>query len=58
MPLLWQDEVIGWVNISNPHGKLMVESGFSKEKPSETCFQMEFDAELERFRRFLQGRAS
>ncbi len=56
MPLLWRDDVIGWVNISNREGKLVVESGFSKEKSKEMCFQREFDAEVERFRRFLQGR--
>jgi uncharacterized protein YcaQ len=56
MPLLWRDDIIGWVNISNRQGKLSVEAGFSKEKSTEPSFQREFHEEVERFRRFLQRR--
>jgi hypothetical protein len=56
MPLLWREEVIGWVNISNRQGALSVNPGFSKEEPTEPTFRRELEAEIERFRRFLQNR--
>jgi uncharacterized protein len=56
MPLLWRDDVIGWVNASNPAGELTVEPGFKKAKPSERAFRVEFDAEVARLRTFLKKR--
>jgi len=55
MPLLWREDVIGWVNISNRHGALDVKSGFVNGEPAEASFRREFEAEVERFRRFLGG---
>jgi uncharacterized protein YcaQ len=57
MPLLWRADVIGWVNISKRLETLHVKPGFSKEQPSEPSFRREFDAEVERFRRFLDDSA-
>ncbi len=57
MPLLWRDEVVGWVNISNSQGELKVESGFVETQPTEASFQTQFEAEVERFRVFLQPRS-
>lgn len=56
MPLLWRDDIVGWVNISNGKGQLSLERGFSKEEPTDTSFQTEFEAETERFRAFLHSR--
>ncbi len=56
MPLLWRDDVIGWINISSRKGTLNFEPGFTKTKPAELSFEREFDNEVERFRRFLQPR--
>jgi uncharacterized protein len=53
MPLLWKDEVTGWVNISNRQGKLSVKPGFVEARPDDSEFSDEFDAEVERFRTFL-----
>ncbi|HMF74698.1 MAG TPA: crosslink repair DNA glycosylase YcaQ family protein [Bryobacteraceae bacterium] len=53
MPLLWQDDVVGWVNVSNRQAKLSVQPGFSKGEIKEPSFQREFEAEVERFRLFL-----
>lgn len=53
LPLLWREDVIGWVNVSNRNGKLNVVAGFRKEKPTEQSFAVEFDAEVERLRVFL-----
>jgi hypothetical protein len=58
MPLLWRDDVIGWVNASNQGGKLKVEPGFKKPKPSKGAFRAEFDAEVTRLETFLQKRQS
>jgi uncharacterized protein YcaQ len=58
LPLLWRDEVIGWVNVSNREGRLNILPGFRKEMPTEQSFAVEFDAEVERLRAFLQPRSS
>jgi uncharacterized protein len=58
MPLLWRDDIIGWVNASNQGGKLTVEPGFKKAKPKEPAFRSEFEAEVERLRTFLQKRGT
>jgi hypothetical protein len=55
MPLLWRDDVIGWVNISNGQDALSVKPGFSKGEPKEPSFHSELEAETERFRSFLQS---
>ena len=56
MPLMWRDDVVGWVNISSRGGKLSVKHGFAKGKVDEPSFRKEFQAEVERFRQFLQIR--
>ncbi len=53
MPLLWQDRVIGWVNVSKRGNGLQVETGFREQAPLEAAFRNQFDAEVERFGRFL-----
>lgn len=53
MPLLWREDVIGWVNISNRPVGLMVKAGFVNGEPAEASFAREFEAEVERFRAFL-----
>jgi uncharacterized protein YcaQ len=58
MPLLWRDDVIGWVNASNQAGKLTVEPGFMKAMPRESAFRQEFQAEVARLQAFLQKRTS
>ena len=54
MPMLWRDDIIGWVNISNQAGKLVVEPGLKKDISLDLDFDREFEAEVERFRLFLQ----
>jgi uncharacterized protein len=56
MPLLWRDDVIGWVNAALQKGRLRVEPGFQKAKPKDAAFRREFDAEVARFQTFLQQR--
>jgi hypothetical protein len=56
MPLLWRDDMIGWINASHQGGKLIVKPGFKKAKPKERTFRDEFDAEVARLQTFLQKR--
>jgi uncharacterized protein YcaQ len=54
MPLLWREDVIGWVNVSSRGGKPTVEAGFvSGKRPAEKAFRLAFEAEWEAMRRFL-----
>jgi uncharacterized protein YcaQ len=54
MPMLWRDHIIGWVTISNQKGKLIVDPGFKKDVSTDLNFDREFEAEVERFRLFLE----
>ncbi len=53
MPLLWRDEVVGWVNISGSHHSLHIEPGFISHEPSEAAFRRAFQEEKQRFGCFL-----
>lgn len=54
MPLLWQSDVVGWVNASVSSGEVFVERGFVHDKLREPRqFALEFEEELERFKHFL-----
>lgn len=55
MPLLWRDQVVGWVNISRRKEKLTVKPGFITRKPTEASFRSGFEEEVERFRMFLKS---
>ena len=57
MPLLFGDEVIGWVNLSRPDGRLHVDAGFIRTPPKGEVFRRAFDAEVARFERFMVARA-
>jgi uncharacterized protein YcaQ len=56
MPMLWRDDVVGWVNISNRQGKFSVQPGFIKGDPNEASFRRGFESEVARFEQFLQKR--
>jgi uncharacterized protein YcaQ len=56
MPLLWRDDVIGWVNVSTKNGELVAEPGYRNGQPTDKAFRVEFDAEVERMRVFLGKR--
>jgi uncharacterized protein YcaQ len=57
MPMLWRNEVIGWVNVANRSGRVTIESGFQKKKPTDSTFKNEFDAEVSRMKSFLSRNA-
>lgn len=53
MPLLWGNEVIGWVNLSAPDFRLACEVGYARSAPKGRDFRQAFDAELARMAAFL-----
>jgi uncharacterized protein YcaQ len=53
LPLLWRDQVIGWVNAAIDGGQLRVAPGFVGAKPQGRAFQRAFDAEVARLAAFL-----
>ena len=46
MPLLWRDQVIGWVNATMTEGKLTVEAGFTKRRPAGRDFKLAYEEEV------------
>jgi uncharacterized protein YcaQ len=54
LPLLWQDQMTGWANVTIDDGALHVALGFVKARPRGRGFQRALDAEVERLRRFLR----
>ena len=53
LPLLWQDRVIGWGNLSVKNGELQSEFGYVESQPRDRDFKRELQAELNRMRAFL-----
>ena len=53
LPLLWRDQVIGWVNATKEGGNLRLETGFVGAAPRGQDFQRAFDAEAARLATFL-----
>ena len=58
MPLLWQHDVIGWVNVSTQLKEIRIQPGFVNGKPGAAEFRRELDAEIHRFRRFLHVKSA
>ena len=54
LPLLWGEEVIGWVNVTRNGGGFDAEAGFVNTKPKGRLFKQAFEREVERIRRFLR----
>jgi uncharacterized protein YcaQ len=54
LPLLWQDDVIGWGNVAVRAGALTCSFGYTSGRaPREAAFRQGLDAELARMRAFL-----
>ena len=53
MPLLWGDDVIGWVTCALRDGRLDVNTGFAKPRPRGRDFATGFDREMARMESFL-----
>ena len=54
LPLLWRDEVVGWVNAAVRDGRLDLTPGFvTGRAPRDRGFRAAWDQEVEAFARFL-----
>ena len=53
LPILWRDNVVGWLNIKVIKGALEVEPGFAKSGADNADFKREFSMEVDRFHDFL-----
>jgi len=53
LPLLWNDQVIGWGNVQVVAGQLDVQLGYAKAAPRSPAFRSALEEELDRFRVFL-----
>ncbi len=53
MPLLWGDDVIGWVNVTTAGGRLAINAGFAATQLKDRTFRLAFDAEFGRLEAFL-----
>jgi uncharacterized protein len=54
LPLLWRDRVIGWGNLSVADGELRSQLQYVEgQRPDDSRFEAELEAELERMRVFL-----
>ena len=55
LPLLWGEEVIGWVNVARRDAGVKVEAGFVKSKPTSARFRAAFADEVSRLELFLRA---
>jgi uncharacterized protein YcaQ len=58
LPLLWRDDVIGWVNLKLTDGTLDVDDGYIDSKPASKLYDRAFDAEVARFEAFIGATSS
>ncbi len=55
LPLLWGEEVIGWVNVARTAQGLDAQPGFAAGRPADPAFARAFDAEVAAMEDFLRG---
>jgi uncharacterized protein YcaQ len=53
LPLLWNDEVIGWANVQVVDGRLDVKLGYVKTAPRSAAFRSALEEEMQRLNAFL-----
>jgi hypothetical protein len=53
LPLLWQDRIVGWGNVTVQEAALGVDLGFVDARPRGRAFQRKLDEEIDRLRAFL-----
>jgi uncharacterized protein YcaQ len=54
MPLLWGEQIIGWVNVTRQAGGFQAAAGFVGKKPTDRLFRQAFEAELSALNQFMQ----
>jgi uncharacterized protein len=58
LPLLWGENVIGWVNVSKNGNRVETEAGFVSQKPRDRLFRQAFECEVEKLKEFLTPQAN
>ncbi len=53
LPMFWEHDAIGWVNLQVKSGRLEVETGFRSAAPAGRAFRTAFDAEMSRMEGML-----
>lgn len=53
MPLLWQDDVIGWANAKVNEERLHVDIGYISKRPHTKTFRLAIETEVEAMTKFL-----
>jgi uncharacterized protein YcaQ len=54
MPLLWGEDIIGWVNVTREADGIEIKTAFAQAKPSGRRFQQALERETERLWEFLK----
>ena len=54
LPMLWQDRMVGWGNVTVRDGDMRVDLGFVKGRPRGRAFSRALDEEIDRLRRCLR----
>jgi uncharacterized protein YcaQ len=54
MPMLWGDQMLGWVNLKVVDGRLQHELGFAGPRPRGRAFQLALDEALQQMQEFLR----
>lgn len=57
MPVLWGEQIPGWVNLKVVDGRLRHELGFAGPRPRGRAFRQALDEALEQMREFLGGQS-
>jgi len=55
MPILWNENIIGWANLKKETNKLNVDFGFVNGRPKAKKFERELGEEIERLEMFLKS---
>lgn len=55
MPVLWNENIIGWANVKKENEKLNVELGFTNSRPKDEKFERELEEEIEKFEESLKA---
>ncbi len=54
MPMLWGEQVPGWINLKVVEGRLQHDLGFAGQRPRGRAFRLALDEALDRMQAFLQ----
>ncbi|WDQ19367.1 DNA glycosylase AlkZ-like family protein [Rhodopirellula sp. P2] len=53
MPVLWQDQIVGWANATVDAGRLKVDFGYADRRPKDRAFRQAAESEVNQLAKFL-----